>query len=78
MPLLEVRRCADGHPPFTGREREIRLNGTSGVKPLNRPGLSDRSRPFRFYATAFEEHHWFAIIAAAQCRNSLSKPTAAR
>jgi len=29
---LEVRRYGDGHPPVTRREREIRLNGTSGVK----------------------------------------------
>jgi hypothetical protein len=29
---LEVRRCRDGHPPVTEREREIRLNGTGGVK----------------------------------------------
>jgi hypothetical protein len=29
---LEVRRCGDGHPPVTKREREIRLNGISGVK----------------------------------------------
>jgi hypothetical protein len=28
---LEVRRCGDGHPPVTKREREIRLNGISGV-----------------------------------------------
>jgi hypothetical protein len=31
-PLLEVRFRNDGHPPFIKREREIRLNGTSGVK----------------------------------------------
>ena len=31
-PSLEVRRCGDGHPPVTKREREIHLNGTSGVK----------------------------------------------
>src|SRR6266576_4461081 len=30
-PSLEVRRCGDGHPPVTKREREIRLNGISGV-----------------------------------------------
>jgi hypothetical protein len=30
-PLLEVRFRSDGHPPFTEREREIHLNGTSGV-----------------------------------------------
>jgi len=29
---LEVRFRSDGHPPFTEREREIHLNGTSGVK----------------------------------------------
>jgi len=28
---LEVRRCGDGHPPVTERERVIRLNGISGV-----------------------------------------------
>jgi hypothetical protein len=28
---LEVRRCGDGHPPVTKREREIRLNGICGV-----------------------------------------------
>jgi hypothetical protein len=31
-PSLEVSFCSDGHPPFTKREREIHLNGTSGVK----------------------------------------------
>ena len=30
-PSLEVRRCGDGHPPVTKREREIRLNGIGGV-----------------------------------------------
>jgi hypothetical protein len=30
-PSLEVRFRSDGHPPFTEREREIHLNGTSGV-----------------------------------------------
>jgi len=28
---LEVRRYGDGRPPVTKREREIRLNGISGV-----------------------------------------------
>ena len=37
MPLLEVRRSCDGHPPVTGRERDILLNGTSGVKNLEDP-----------------------------------------
>src|SRR5438067_4149329 len=31
-PLLEVRRCGDGHPPVTERERVIRLNGIGGVR----------------------------------------------
>jgi hypothetical protein len=31
-PSLEVSFRSDGHPPFTKREREIHLNGTSGVK----------------------------------------------
>jgi hypothetical protein len=31
-PLLEVSFRSDGHPPFIKREREIHLNGTSGVK----------------------------------------------
>jgi hypothetical protein len=31
-PSLEVSFRGDGHPPFTKREREIHLNGTSGVK----------------------------------------------
>jgi len=34
---LEVRRCGDGHPPVTKREREIRLNGISGVT-FQKPG----------------------------------------
>jgi len=34
---LEVRRCGDGHPPVTEREREIRLNGTGGVKISKNP-----------------------------------------
>jgi hypothetical protein len=29
---LEVRRCGDGHPPVTERERVIRLNGIGGVR----------------------------------------------
>src|SRR5947207_15185657 len=36
-PSLEVRRCGDGHPPVTKREREIHLNGTSGVKFSKNP-----------------------------------------
>ncbi|PYL48635.1 MAG: hypothetical protein DMF32_08990 [Verrucomicrobia bacterium] len=28
---MEVRRCDDGHPPVTERERVIRLNGIGGV-----------------------------------------------
>jgi hypothetical protein len=28
---LEVRRCGDGHPSVTERERVIRLNGIGGV-----------------------------------------------
>jgi hypothetical protein len=36
-PSLEVRRCGDGHPPVTKREREIRPNGTSGVKFSKNP-----------------------------------------
>jgi hypothetical protein len=39
MPSLEVRRCGDGHPPLTERERVIHLNGTGGVKFCERPGL---------------------------------------
>jgi hypothetical protein len=31
-PSLEVSFRTDGHPPVAKREREIRLNGTSGVK----------------------------------------------
>jgi hypothetical protein len=31
-PSLEVSFRSDGHPPFNKREREIHLNGTSGVK----------------------------------------------
>jgi hypothetical protein len=31
-PSLEVRRCGDGHPPVTERERVIRLNGIGGVR----------------------------------------------
>jgi len=31
-PSLEVSFRSDGHPPFIKREREIHLNGTSGVK----------------------------------------------
>ncbi len=34
-PLLEVSFRSDGHPPFIIREREIHLNGTSGVKFKN-------------------------------------------
>jgi len=42
-PSLEVSFRSDGHPPFTEREREIHLNGTSGVKFWECP-----SRIFRF------------------------------
>src|SRR5205809_7369214 len=31
-PSLEVRRCGDGHPPVTEKERVIRLNGIGGVR----------------------------------------------
>jgi hypothetical protein len=31
-PSLEVSFRTDGHPPVAKREREIHLNGTSGVK----------------------------------------------
>ena len=44
-PLLEVRRCGDGHPPVTKRERDIRLNGTSGVK-FQKPGSRTSIRVF--------------------------------
>jgi hypothetical protein len=36
-PSLEVSFRIDGHPPFTKRERENRLNGTSGVKSWECP-----------------------------------------
>jgi hypothetical protein len=39
---LEVRRCGDGHPPVTERERVIRLNGIGGVI-LQKPGSKLRS-----------------------------------
>src|SRR5215467_11085483 len=41
-PLLEVRRCGDGRPPVSKREREIRLNGISGVI-FQKPGPKFRS-----------------------------------
>jgi len=45
---LEVRRCGDGHPPVTKREREIRLNGTSGVKFFSNARIEKLIRAF-FY-----------------------------
>jgi hypothetical protein len=39
---LEVRRCGDGHPPVTERERVIRLNGIGGVTFETRIELSIR------------------------------------
>jgi hypothetical protein len=47
-PSLEVRFRSDGHPPFTEREREIHLNGTSGVKIFAMPGSSFRFGHFSF------------------------------
>jgi len=41
-PLLEVRRCGDGHPPVTERERVIRLNGIGGVRFKTRIEFSIR------------------------------------
>jgi hypothetical protein len=38
---LEVRRCGDGHPPVTERERVIRLNGIGGVTLQNPDRLFD-------------------------------------
>jgi hypothetical protein len=46
---LEVRRYGDGHPPVTKREREIRLNGISGVT-FQKPGSRFRSG---FFVCAF-------------------------
>jgi hypothetical protein len=64
---LEVRRCGDGHPPVTERERVIRLNGIGGVTFQNPdrsfdPGFftkqfchSERSEESRiFFSTALE------------------------
>jgi hypothetical protein len=39
---LEVRRCGDGHPPVTERERVIRLNGIGGVTFKTRIDFSIR------------------------------------
>ncbi len=55
-PSLEVRRCGDGHPPVTERERVIRLNGIGGVTFKTRiekfdPGFSlKRSNSMSFRA----------------------------
>jgi hypothetical protein len=38
---LEVRRCGDGHPPVTERERVIRLNGIGGVRFQTRIEIFD-------------------------------------
>jgi hypothetical protein len=38
---LEVRRCGDGHPPVTERERVIRLNGIGGVTFQNPDRIFD-------------------------------------
>jgi hypothetical protein len=46
---LEVRRCGDGHPPVTERERVIRLNGIGGVR-FQKPGSKLRSG---FFANDF-------------------------
>jgi hypothetical protein len=42
---LEVRRCGDGHPPVTERERVIRLNGIGGVR-FQEPGSNFSIRVF--------------------------------
>jgi hypothetical protein len=48
---LEVRRYGDGHPPVTKREREIRLNGISGVT-FQKPGSRDFDPGFFIQASA--------------------------
>src|SRR6267378_3932466 len=52
-PSLEVRRCGDGHPPVTERERVIRLNGIGGVT-FQKPGSNFRSG-FLFAACSHPE-----------------------
>ena len=47
MPSLEVRLSRGGHPPVTEREREIRLNGTGGVKLYRRPNRKVRAFLFQ-------------------------------
>jgi len=52
---LEVRRCGDGHPPVSKREREIRLNGTSGVKFFSNARIEKWIRAF-FYEEKENAH----------------------
>jgi hypothetical protein len=58
MPLLEVRRCGAGHPPFTERERVIRLNGTSGVIFLRKAWMFFRA--FLFWKQTFNAQRFKA------------------
>jgi len=60
---LEVRRCGDGHPPVTKREREIRLNGISGVKFFSNARIKKLIRAF-FY----EEKKTRTFNVSAQSR----------
>jgi AraC-like DNA-binding protein len=51
---LEVRRYGDGHPPVTKREREIRLNGISGVA-LQKTRIEISIRVFHLYQFCLSE-----------------------
>jgi hypothetical protein len=53
MPSLEVSFSRGGHPPVTEREREIRLNGTGGVKLYETP---ESKRFGRFVKTKPARH----------------------
>jgi hypothetical protein len=71
---LEVRRSGDGHPPFTEREREIHLNGTSGVKILRRLGSIVDPGLFLFFAmeNANLPPPWLGSDAASAERPTLN------
>src|SRR6266481_8562170 len=63
-PSLEVRRCGDGHPPVTERERVIRLNGIGGVRFKN---------PDRTFDPGFSLRT-FVILSEAKLQRSGQSP----
>jgi len=55
---LEARRCGDGHPPVTERERVIRLNGIGGVTLQTRIEITIRVFLLRTFVISERSEEW--------------------